>query len=65
MQPLICFTHFLRSGKKLKLESGETYDDLRRNNNDFSEKLKESMNEDLNQANEMVGGKVGVIPGEK
>lgn len=28
MKPIICLTPFLKSGKKLKLESGESYDDL-------------------------------------
>jgi|GEM_PF-5731643 hypothetical protein len=28
MKPLMCLTPFLESGKKFKLESGETYDDL-------------------------------------
>jgi len=28
MKPIICLTPFLESGKKLKLESGESYDDL-------------------------------------
>lgn len=28
MKPMICLTLFLRNGKKLRLESGEVYDEL-------------------------------------
>jgi len=61
MKPIVCLTQFLRTGKKLKLESGETFDDLRTNKNIDCELISKSEEQRRDQMNEMVGVKVGVI----
>lgn len=61
MKPLVCLTQFLRTGKKFKLESGETFDDLRANKDDDREVITKSGEQSEDQTNEMVGVKVGVI----
>ena len=41
MKPLISLTRFLETGRKLKLESGETYDDLAGHYQDKTERLQD------------------------
>lgn len=41
MKPLISLTRFLETGRKLKLESGETYDDLAGDDQDKTECLQD------------------------
>ena len=61
MKPLVCLTLFLRTGKKFKLESGETFDDLRNNKSDCYPRITKSDHANVDLTNEKVGVKVGVI----
>lgn len=60
MKPLACLTLFLRTGKKFKLESGETFDNLRVDKNETCQGITKSCGQSKHPSNEMGAVQIGI-----